>query len=73
VVVFRLDLESTFCICVDDLLAIVDSISLDPHDHGGHLEHNSWPFVELKSHQLGISMNVVTWDIGLWMNFFGLL
>ena len=57
------DSTSTLYNHVDDLFE--DSIYLNPCDIGGYLEHINWPFMELKSHQLGVIFNTHTWDLGL--------
>jgi hypothetical protein len=54
---------------MDDILDMEGSTYLDPHDHGGHLENSTQPFIKLRFHQLGVCMSTWTWDPSLWMSF----
>lgn len=68
-VVFLPNPQLIFYSYVDDPVGMNGSIHLDPHDCGGHLEHSTPLFIELRSHQLGINMSTWTWDPSLWMYF----
>jgi hypothetical protein len=61
--------QPTFYNYVDDILDIDGSIYLDPHDHGGNLEHSIQPFIKLRCHQLGVPMSIWKWDSVLWTSF----
>jgi hypothetical protein len=63
--VWVLDPHLTFSSYGDALLAIHDSIYVDPHDQVGHLEHRTRLSITLRAHQLEINISIWIWDPGL--------